>query len=69
MRLLSNSFDPRALVGGEDQMQAFRAFLEMVLDVSEAVPLPDPDSARGKPFSSFTTVGAYEREVLSISTS
>jgi len=68
VRLLSNTFDPRTLVGGQDQLQAFRTFLKHVLDVSEAVPLPDPDSARGTPFQSFTTIGAYQREVLNITT-
>jgi membrane associated rhomboid family serine protease len=66
VRILSNSFDPRDLVGGRDQMQAFRGFLKLVLDISRAVPLPDPDSARGRPFCSFTTIGAYEKEVLNI---
>ena len=66
VRLLSNTFDPRALVGGEDAMKAFQAFLKYVLEISEAVPLPDPDSARGKPFRSFTTIGAYQAEVLNI---
>jgi len=67
VRLMSNTFDPRTLVAGEDKLQAFRAFLQHILDVSEAVPLPDPDSARGTPFQSFTTIGAYQEETLNIS--
>ena len=66
VRLLSNTFDPRSLVGGEDALQAIRKFLQLVLEVSEAVPLPDPDSARGRPFRTFTTIGAYQLEVLNI---
>lgn len=67
VRLMSNSFDPRKLVGGADALKAFQTMLKYILEVSEAVPLPDPDSARGKPFRSFTTIGAYQLEVLNIS--
>jgi membrane associated rhomboid family serine protease len=67
IRLMSNTFDPRSLVPGENQLQAFRAFLRHILDASKAVPLPDPDSARGTPFRSFTNIGAYQREILNIS--
>jgi membrane associated rhomboid family serine protease len=65
VRLMSNSFDPRQLVGVEDPLSAFQKFLVHVLDVSEAVPLPDPDSARGQPFRSYPSITAYEQEVLS----
>jgi len=68
VRLMSNTFDPRSLVPGENQLQAFRAFLRRILDASDAVPLPDPDSARGTPFRSFTNIGAYQREILNIRT-
>ncbi len=64
VRLMSNSFDPRPLVGVEDPLPAFQKFLVHVLDVSEAVPLPDPDSARGQPFRSFPSIKAYEQDVL-----
>jgi len=68
VRLMSNTFDPRTLVGGTDALQAFRTILKHILEVSEAVPLPDPDAARGNPFRSFTTIGAYQAEVLNITT-
>jgi membrane associated rhomboid family serine protease len=64
VRLMSNSFDPRPLTGVEDPLPAFQKFLVHVLDVSEAVPLPDPDSARGQPFRSYPSIKAYEQEVL-----
>ncbi len=68
VRLTSDSFDPRRLVGGEDSLQAFRKLLARLLELSDAVPLPDPDSARGNPFRSFPSIDAYEREVLGVTT-
>ena len=64
VRLMSNSFDPRPLMRIDEPLAAFQKFLVHVLDVSEAVPLPDPDSARGQPFKSFPSIKAYEQEVL-----
>jgi len=66
VRLTSDSFDPRRLVGGDDAMVAFRALLDHILKVSEAVPLPDPDAARGRPFRSYPSFEAYHREVLGV---
>jgi hypothetical protein len=66
IRMTSDTFDPRRLVGGEDGMAAFQTFLECLFEGSEAVPLPDPDAARGKPFRSFSTTEAYEKEILGI---
>jgi membrane associated rhomboid family serine protease len=66
IRMTSNTFDPRHLVGGDEAMVAFQTLLERLLEVSDAVPLPDPDAARGKPFQSFSTIDAYEKEVLGI---
>ena len=47
-------------------MNFFQKLLERILEISEAVPLPDPDAARGKPFKSFSTIDAYQTEVLNI---
>ena len=47
-------------------MVAFQIFIDRLFELSDAVPLPDPDAARGKPFQSFSTIDAYEREVLGI---
>jgi membrane associated rhomboid family serine protease len=66
IRMTSNFFDPRQIVGGDDAMVAFQTLLDRLFELSEAVPLPDPDAARGKPFQSFSTIDAYEKEVLDI---
>jgi len=66
VRLTSDTFDPRKLVGGENSLAAFQKFLRHLLDVSEAVPLPDPDAARGDPFRPFASLGDYQREVLGV---
>ncbi len=66
IRLTSDTFDPRKLVGGEDAMTAFQRFLDRILTVSEAVPLPDPQAARGQPFRSFGSLEEYQREVLNV---
>jgi hypothetical protein len=67
IRLSSTDFDPRTLVGNtNDSLQAFRDFLDGLLTSTEAVPLPDPDSARGQPFRTFDSVEAYERDILGV---
>jgi len=66
IRMTSETFDPRQLVDGDDGMSAFQKFLDQLFNVSEAVPLPDPEAARGRPFKSFPTIDEYEREVLGI---
>jgi membrane associated rhomboid family serine protease len=66
IRMTSETFDPRLLVGGDDGLVAFQTFLDRLFEVSDAVPLPDPETARGKPFQSFPTIDAYEKEVLDI---
>jgi hypothetical protein len=66
IRMTSETFDPRQLVGGDEGMSAFQTFLDRLFVVSEAVPLPDPEAARGRPFKSFSTIDEYEREILGI---
>jgi membrane associated rhomboid family serine protease len=66
IRMTSETFDPRGLVGGDDGMSAFQTFLDRLFVVSDAVPLPDPEAARGRPFKSFPTIDDYQREVLGI---
>lgn len=66
VRLRSSRFDPRAVVGGEVAMEALRTMIDRLLEGSEAVPLPDPEGARGRPFASFDSIAAYERQVLGI---
>ncbi|MFI5315088.1 MAG: rhomboid family intramembrane serine protease [Myxococcota bacterium] len=65
LRLRSDSFRARALVGGEGSaLEALRALLAQLLARSGAVPLPDGGSARGLPFREFPDPSSYEREVL-----
>jgi hypothetical protein len=66
LRVTSDGFDPRAMVGGEDLWSAFRLLAVKILDASVAVPLPDWDAARGQPFRSYPNLGAYQRQVLGI---
>jgi hypothetical protein len=66
IRLSSDSFDPRKVVGGEDSMEALRSLLRRILEISEAVPLPDPASASGRPFQTFPSLGAYHQDVLGV---
>ena len=65
LRLRSDSFRARALVGGDGSaLEALRALLAQLLARSGAVPLPDSGSARGLPFREFPDPSSYEREVL-----
>jgi membrane associated rhomboid family serine protease len=66
IRMTSDTFDPRAVVGGDDALGALKKLLVRMLEISEAVPLPDPDAARGNPFRSFSTIEAYEKEILGV---
>ena len=65
LRLRSDSFRARSLVGGDGSaLEALRALLAQLLARSGAVPLPDGGSARGLPFREFPDPESYEREVL-----
>jgi hypothetical protein len=65
LRLRSDSFRARALVGGEgNALEALRALLAQLLARSGAVPLPDGGSARGLPFREFPDPSSYEHDVL-----
>ncbi len=65
LRLRSDSFRARALVGGEGSaLEALRALLAQLLARSGAVPLPDGGSAHGLPFREFPDPSSYERDVL-----
>lgn len=63
VRLRLDAFEPKCLVddAGEDPLETFLAEL---LERSQAVPLPDPESALGLRRSHFESLGSYEREVL-----
>jgi len=66
VRILSTAFDPRGLVESDDALEAFRILLADMIDSSGGAPLPDPDSARGRPFKSFGSLADYQREVLGV---
>ncbi len=68
VRLDSRTFDPRAVLGGEagDPTEALRAMIDVLLRSTGAVPLPDPEAARGKPFAMFASEREYEQAVLSV---
>jgi membrane associated rhomboid family serine protease len=65
LRMRSDSFRARALVGGEGSaLEALRALLAQLLARSGGVPLPDGGSAHGLPFREFPDPSSYERDVL-----
>jgi membrane associated rhomboid family serine protease len=67
VRLRGDRFDPRRLIPDRDEpLEALRAFVERVLQESDATPLPDLQSARGMPFAAFESLDAYHRDVLMV---
>ncbi len=67
VRLQSTDFDPTevlpALDGG-DPLQALISFIDNLIEISGANPMPDPDGARGRPFHNFVSVPDYEANVI-----
>lgn len=66
VRLRSTAFDPASMAEGPDPMSCFKRLLVDMLAVSEAVPLPDPDSAVGSPFQRFAGIPEYELAVIGV---
>jgi membrane associated rhomboid family serine protease len=67
VRLRSDRFDARRLApGAPSQTEALRLVASLVLERSGATPLPDAESARGRPFRVYEALAAYEREVLQV---
>jgi hypothetical protein len=67
LRLRSDRFDPRNLLGCEGNTQAaFAALVERLLQASGGVALPGADAALGRPFARFASLSDYEREVFGI---
>jgi hypothetical protein len=67
LRLRSDQFDPRTLfpqAGGG--LESFRALLDALHERAGATPLPDPESARGRPFRMYADLARYQREVLQV---
>ena len=65
LRIRGDKFDPRHFVSeSSSPLEAMRKFLVLLLENTEATPLPDVDSARGLPFATFPELGLYEGTVL-----
>ncbi|MCG8455512.1 MAG: hypothetical protein MI919_04455 [Holophagales bacterium] len=67
VRMLSRDFDPRQLIPyAEDSQTALVTLIDNLIAVSEAQPLPDVESARGRPFHAFASIRGYEAQVLGV---
>jgi len=65
LRLRSDRFDPRALVGNVGSpVQAIGRFVSTLIERTGALALPDPGSASGEPFEIFRDLAGYEEQVL-----
>ncbi|MEM7349569.1 MAG: rhomboid family intramembrane serine protease [Acidobacteriota bacterium] len=65
VRLRSTAFDARTLVPQQtDPLAALIAFIDTLVAVSGATPLPDADSVRGQPFYRFASLAEYESKVF-----
>ena len=66
VRLRSDQFDPRQVLGIEgDAQPALRALVARLLEASRGAPLPSLAAATGQPFARFA-LADYERDVLEI---
>ena len=67
IRLRGDRFDPRRVATAcEEPLDALRAIIQRILDESEAIPLPDLQSACGMPFAAFPNLTDYHRDVLMV---
>ncbi len=67
VRLHSDGFDPTILVGEQASLEdAYRTLLDKLLTLTRATPLPDEESARGRPMRVFSDLETYQREVLEV---
>ena len=65
LRLRSDRFDPRTLVGDSaSPLEATGQLVSNLIRRARALPLPDPDSARGQPFKIYRDLAGYEEQVL-----
>jgi hypothetical protein len=63
-RFRSDQFDPRRLVANAPTpFEALRGMLQALLERSQALPLPDPNSARANPVKMFESLEAYESDL------
>jgi hypothetical protein len=68
VRLRSNRFDPRKLLGDPDASAriAFARFVAELIEACQAVPVPDREACMGKPFARYDSIADYERELLEV---
>lgn len=67
VRLRTDGFDPASLLGEDVSVEeAYRLLLDKLFDLTAAVPLPDEESARGRPMRVFSDLETYQREVLEV---
>jgi hypothetical protein len=65
IRLRGDRFDPRRLFPGHaSAVDALRSLVKILIERADATPLPDAESADGRPFASFESPEAYHRKVL-----
>jgi len=67
IRLRSDRFDPRSLLGIDgDAKRAFASLAGRMLAATRGQPLPNPEQALGNPFARFESLADYERIVLEV---
>jgi membrane associated rhomboid family serine protease len=67
VRLRSDRYDPRALLGVEgDARRAFATLAGRLIQVTRGQPLPSAEQALGNPFARFDSLEDYERIVLEV---
>ncbi len=67
IRMRGDQFDPRRVLAGKTSpIEALRAFVKALLERSNAIALPDPEAALGRPFASFEELAIYQRAVLMV---
>ncbi len=66
IRLRSSSFGPRAIVGGEDAMEAFSRLVDRLIESCSAEPIPDADHLRSPGSTTYASLEEYQSEVLGV---
>ena len=65
LRLRSDRFDPRPLIGASgDAVAALRRFILQLATASGAEALPNTGALRGEPFAVYEDLARYEADVL-----
>jgi tetratricopeptide (TPR) repeat protein len=67
VRMRSDAFDPRGLVPETGSVErSYRKWLDALLELTQAAPLPDLDHVGGEPLAVFDDLRSYERDVLGV---